>query len=276
MFEALDEFVGFFHDRDVGREVRIKYRVEAQAAQRRVQLPCQVGTGFITKLFANRHAYRRGNLRHSVIALAPQKLPHLLCFVGFNDRPGRAVRRTLAAHHARRIGKQYITRGRHARLNTAAKKRERVNVLQVLADVNAATALDALVEVEHQRACRGIFRQPGEHMLPLVFANTKVCGQCLQLAALVAPARQARIRVRRENELEHGFTDFGNFAVMRRDAHALFDRRGAGARQIVHAVNAHDAQTTGAVRHQVGMFAQCRNIHLHRVRRIEQRAAGFD
>jgi len=109
--EALDELGRLLDDGDVGREVGVEHRAEAQPAQRAVELPGEIGARRQAEGFADRHAHARGDLHDANLVLVVEGLPHGGGFVVLDDRAGRAVRGALAAFHARRLGQRDVAAG---------------------------------------------------------------------------------------------------------------------------------------------------------------------
>ena len=104
MDEALHELAGLLHDGEVGGEVGVEHGLEAEAAQRGVELAGEVGAGRQAEGLADGHAHGRGDLHHAVLGRVVQRRPDGGGLVVLDDGAGRAVVGALAAFHAGRLG----------------------------------------------------------------------------------------------------------------------------------------------------------------------------
>lgn len=87
MFEALDKFVGFFHNRDIGRKIRVEHCLKTEAPENCVELTCHVGAGFKPELLTYRDANRRCNLRHTKVFICAKQVRNVMRLVVLDDCP---------------------------------------------------------------------------------------------------------------------------------------------------------------------------------------------
>ena len=149
--EALDELGAFFHDRHIGGEVRIEHLVEAEHAKSRIELAGREFSRLHAERFADRDAHRRSDLNEADLLGIAQCRPDFRRLVVLVDSTDGAVRRALSALDAGRICELDSGSGCHDGLFAASDEFERPDVLHLLADFCATSALDALVWIEYDR-----------------------------------------------------------------------------------------------------------------------------
>ncbi len=285
--EALDELSALLHDRDVGREVGVEHLVEAEAAERGVDLAGGERAGLHAEGLADGDADGRRDLHQADLLGVLQRGPDLAGLVVLVDGADRAVRGALAALDARRVGELDAGGRGHHRLLAAADELERPDVLHLLADFRAAAALDALVGVEHDRRRRIVDVVVDHFLREGVLADAEVGGDRLELAAAGARALQAVVRVVGEDELEHRLADLHDVRVVGDDLHPRRRLGAAGAEQLgagheLARLGAagdelpDDADAAAGAGLEVGVVAEGRDLHVRRAGRREQVRAFRD
>ena len=253
--QARFELGGLFDDGQIGAEVGVEDRLEAHAAKRRIDLAGQVCAHREAKGLAHGHAHRGRNLRDAVRGRVFQLLPHLHRLVVLHDGPGGAVRGALAATHARRVGQRNVPGCGDARLEPAIQEAERPHILVLLAHLDAPAACDALARVQHNAARRVVDCVFGNDAVQARPRQTKIGGQGLQLAVLVAQAGQALVGVPRQNQLQHRAPHIDDLRRFGQNVHLVFDGRATRAQHLARVLDLHDADSAGRRGIQVGMLA---------------------
>ena len=189
-------------DRQVGGEVGVEHRVEAQAAQRRDHLAGDQRARRIAETLAQGGPDGRRGLHHHEVVGLVQRLPDLFDLILLGDRADGADGRALAALHAGHGSQVAIERRADGRLETAILRQQGPDVLHFGANAHAAAALDALAVVAHQR--RGGRVDPFAGLLARIgdLADPQLGRQRLQLAILVAVAGLAIAVVLREQQFD--------------------------------------------------------------------------
>ncbi len=192
----------------------------------------------------------------------------------FDDGAGGAVGGALAALHAGRLGKRDVAGRGHAGVDAAVQERKRPDILQLLADLHAAAALDALGEIQDDGAIGIVGRDRGDDALDALGADAEVGGERLQFARAVAAAGEAAVGMRREEQFEHRAADLGELAAVGGDIHVLDNRGAAGPRHARLAGDLDDAHPAGGGRLNVVVLAEGGNFHLHLPGGFEDGRAG--
>ena len=217
--EALDELGALLHDRDVGGEVSVEHLVEAETAERGIDLAGSERAGLHAKGFAERDADGRGDLHEADLLGILQRGPDLLRLVVLVDGAHGAVRGALAALDAGRLGELDAGGRGHDRLLAAADELKRPDVLHLLAHLGAAAALDALVGVEHDGRRGVVDVAVNDLARERYVANAEVGCDRLQFAGAGARALQAVLRVVCEDKLQDGAAHLHDVGIVGDDLH---------------------------------------------------------
>ncbi len=172
------------------------------------------------------------------------------------------MRGALATFHARGFGEGDVTGGRHAGVDAAVEQGEGPDVLDILADLHAAPAFDALGEVEDDGASGGVGRDVLDVALDGLERDVEVRGERLQLALAVASAGEAGLRVIGQDELERGAPHLDDLAIVGGDFHAVLEGRAARADELVATLVADDADAAGSGGQEVPVLAERGDVHL--------------
>ena len=268
--EALDELRAFLHDRDVGGEVGVEHLLESETAEGRVDLTRGELARLHAERLAKRDADRRGDLDDAGLLGIAERAPDLGGLVVLVDRADRAVRGALSALDARGLLERERRRRGHDGPLAAADELERPHVLHLLADLGAASALDALVGIQDDRARGAVVLVMDDFLRERVLADAEVGRQLLKLAGARARALQAVVRVVRENELEDRAARLDDLGIVRDHAHAFLHLGDASAQQLARGFPlrgilavllelADDADAAARARLEVRMIAQGRD-----------------
>ena len=219
--EALDELGTLFHDRDVGREVRIKDLVKAEHAESRIDLTGRKLAGLHAESFAESDADGGSDLNDASLGRVTESIPNLGRLVVLVNRTDGAVSGALTALDAGRLGELDIGCGSHNGLFAAADELESPYVLHLLADFSATTALNALIGIKDDRR-RGVINIAViDFLRERNVADAEVGGDILKFAGTRAGALQAVGRMVREDELENGLADLNDVRVVGQNLHTL-------------------------------------------------------
>ena len=252
--------MSLLHDREVGPEVGVEDGVEPHPPEGGVGLAGEVRADREAEGLADGDSDRRRELSDAVDVRVQEVVPDFLRIVVFDDGARRAMRRALAAAHARRVGEVDVARGGDAGVEATLEEAQGPDVLDLLADLDAAAASDALARIENDGLGRVVDRQVGHDAVQADFAQTEVRGERLEFAVLVAPAGQAFVGMPGQDHLDHRPADLNDLRVLGRDLHVLLDRRAAGAKHLGRACDADDAHAAGGRRIQVRVLAQSRDV----------------
>ena len=230
--EALDELRAFLHDGDVGGEVRIEHLVEAETAQRRLDLTGRKLAGLHAEIFAESDTHGRSDLNETDLLFVTESVPDLGGLVILVNRTDRAVSGALTALDAGRLGELDVGRRGHNRLFAAPDEFKRPHVLHLLAHFSAAAALDALVGIQNERRRGSVVLAVNDFLRERDIADAEIGGDVLKFAASAARALQTVARVVGENELKNRAADLDDVRIVGEDLHS-FDRfRAAGAQKL--------------------------------------------
>ena len=243
--EAFEKFAALLHDGEVGGKVGVEHIVEAQLAQ------------------SSRHALGRGKLRRKVELLRPGRAHrrrdlHDRDGVGVVDgvkddsrvvalpqRRRGAMRDALAAVGTFRILDAAIARGVHRRAGAGAEQIPYLHGLYVLADLDAAHTLHALVVLADER--RGVVhRLPAQLGGIVLAAHIEVVRERLQRAVAAARAARAARVVLGEDQPQVGAARLARHGAVGKDLHAVRHHIVARGDKALHALDLHAAQTAGS------------------------------
>jgi len=258
---ALHELGGLFHDREVRAEVGVEDGIEAHPPQRGVGLAGEVRADWEAERLADCDANGRCQLGDAEHVGVEEVVPDLLRVVVLDDGAGGAVRRALAAAHARRLGQGDVAGRGNSCVDAALDEAEGPDVLDLLADLDAAPASDALARVEDDGLGRVVEREIRDDVVQIDVANAEVRGQSLQFAILVATAGQALVGMLGHDHLEDRPADVDDLGILGGDVHAGLDRSAAGSEHLVRAADADDADAAGRRGVQVRVLAQSRDMN---------------
>jgi hypothetical protein len=195
--------VSLFHDRQVGAEVGVEDGFEAHSTQRGVCLTGEIGADREAECLADGDTDGRGELGHAEGVRVEELVPDFLGVVVLNDRAGRAVSGALAAANAWGVRQADVAGRSDAGVDAALQEGEGPDVLDLLADLDAAAAADALARVQDDGPGRLVDGQVGNDAVESDVANPEVGGDRLEFAVLVSAAGQALVRVLLEDHLDY-------------------------------------------------------------------------
>ena len=144
VFDPVDEFGSFFHNRQVRAETGVKDLVESESSHGRVHDADHIGSDGHVELVADGNGNRRSVLNDDV---------HFGVFQGLHDtgdvrfadqRPGRASGDALAAIDATGNIESFVERRSDRRLGAAIDEVDASDPLNFFADANALAAFDTL------------------------------------------------------------------------------------------------------------------------------------
>ena len=227
--EFAQEFGAFFHDHHVGAEVGVEDDVGTHLAQRGDDLAFDIGARWQAEFLAKADANRRGGLEDGDDFRVGQPVEDFLRLVALGHRAGRADHHALAAGDA---GRQLDRAPFQAHPGVIAPAREfqRIDVLHLAADGDAALAADAAAAVINHRLGAAIrfkvFPAFGVTEADLFQADRVGCGQ--QFAIAVARAGSAVLMVIGHDHFHLQLAHFLHLRRARHDLPALGHRRVAG------------------------------------------------
>ena len=132
----------FFHDREVGAEVRVEDAVEAEALQGGDHLSRDDGAGRQMEFVAQGDAHGGRDLHDDVLLRILQGVEDALRIVFFRDRSRRTDEAALAAEDAVGRFQGAVVGGRDGDLVASAFEVQGLDALYVFAGADAAAAFD--------------------------------------------------------------------------------------------------------------------------------------
>ena len=282
--EALNELGTLFHDRDVGREVRIKDLVKAEHAESRVNLTGRKLTGLHAESFAESDTDGGSDLNDACLGGIAESLPDLGRLVVLVNRADGAVSGALTALDAGRLGELDVGCGSHDGLFAAADEFKSPYVLHLLADFSAATALNALIGIKDDRRRGVVDVAVNDFLRERDVADAEVGGDILKFAGTRTGALQTVGRMVREDELKNGLADLNDVGVVGQNLHTLgrFGAAGTeklGRRNELSGLGAarkeltNDADTATRASLEIGMVAERGNLDVGGLGSRENRGA---
>ena len=242
--EAPDELAALLHDRQVGGEIGVEHIVEAQRPEggghlpHRGLLPAEAQLLRPGGAHGGRHLHDGGDLR------VLQSRRDLGGVVPDGEGAGGTVGDALAAEGAVRLGEETVQTDAHGGAGAAALHIPDLQGLDLVADLDAAHALDAL----------GLLADQVAVLRPLVFLyvlgigvvdDVQLAGKLLQLAVLVAHTGGAVAVMLGEEQLQVGLPGVLGPVGIRMDDHALGDLFGAGGDKTLKAIHLNHADAAG-------------------------------
>ena len=245
MLETLHELAAFLHDREVGGEVGIEHVVEADEAQRRGQTRDGGLPGLHAELFAPGGADGRRDLdEHDLFGIV-DGVEHFLGVVAFVQRAHGAVGDALAAQGAVGVFEAIDAGHVDGGLGAGVDHVPDVGVLDLVADLHAAHALDAERKVADERKVGA--GPPADVMLfKRRVVDVELVGDALQFAVAAAHARRTMVVVLGEDHAHVGAAGLAGFFAVGVNDHALFDGIVAGREEALVPFHLDDADAAGA------------------------------
>ena len=241
--------MAFFHNREVGAEVRIEYAVKSQALQGRYHLARYDTARFHAQLFAERYADSRRDLADDDLVGIVDGVPYAFRIVLFANRRRRAHAGALSAVGAGYVGQILLEGRRDHGVKAAAGVTVYVHLLYVAAHADAAAAENTFILIADETGI-GIVYRMGFHF-PAVEApraDAQVGGHLLKLAVAVLLAGQTVLRMICQQELHDHTAGRPHLARIRLDDHAFGYGITAAGDQSFGAADFADAETARAFR----------------------------
>ena len=230
----------------------------------------------VVEALAERGADRRRGLHDDGLGRVLERVPDLVDLVALLDGAHGADGGALAALHADDVA-EVLREGRADEGREAAALGEQAaDVLDLVADRDAAAAGDALAGVADER--RGAVVDHLEGLLALVaqLADAEVVGQRAQLAVGGAAADLAVAVVLREEQLDDRLAAVAHLAGVGLDDHAVGRRLAARGDQRAGALDLDEADAAGADGLDVLEVAEGGDLHAGLAGRLEDRGALRD
>lgn len=244
MGEALDELTALLHDGQVGREVGVEHIVEAQALQGGHHTACSPLPGAHAEFLCPSHPDRRGHLDHGGDLRVRQGPQNLVGVIPGCQGAGGTVGDALAAEHAGGVFQIAVVADIHGGAGAGARHVPDVHALDLVADLDAAHALDAFAGLPDDGNAQVHIGALWLHRIGLV-VDIQVIGKLLQLAVAAADADRAIGVVLAEDQPQIGLPGLPDPGRVGLDHHALRHLGVAGGDQAVDALDLHHTHTAG-------------------------------
>ena len=262
LLDALEQLGALFHDGEVGREIGIEYVVEAHHAQDTRQALDRRVLVREAQALAPGGAHCGRHLHKTDLIGVAQGVEDALGVVTGAQGAGRTMGDALAAQGAVGLGQLLAAGDVHHGVARAAREVPHTRRLDLLANLDAAQALDALVVVANERE-GGVGAEALEMLGKRQVGDAKVVGERLQRAVARTRAARALGVMLRQQELHVRLArDAGLLAVGVHD-HAVEHVVVASGDELVDALDLNHAHAAGADLVQVAQIAQRRNLDAH-------------
>ena len=244
--KPLNELAALLHDGQIGGEVGVEHVVEAQTLQSSYQFAYRHLLVFVyhTEHLCPGHPYGGGHLDHSGDLRVRQSPQDLVGVIPDRQSAGGAMGDALAAEHAGSVFQIAVIADIHGGAGAGAGHIPDVHPLDLVADLDAAHALDALAGLPDDGDAQVYAGTLRLHVVGLVM-DVQVMGKLLQLAVAAADAGGTVGAVLGQDQPQVGLARLPHPGGVGPDDHALQHLRVAGGDQAVHTLNLHHTHAAG-------------------------------
>ena len=270
VLETRKKLAALLHDGEVGREVRVEDVVEAEHAQGCDETVDRRLLAREAEGLAPGRTHGGSNLDDDDLVGVGEGVENALGVVALAKGTCRAVGDALAAEGAAGLIDGNAALHAHARVARAVGEVPHARGLDLLAHLDAAQTVDALVVVADER----IVLVPGLMGQVLLVGQgryAEVVGNGLQRAVARTDAARALRVVTREQELHVDLPRETDLGAVCADDHAVEHRVVAGGDELVDALDLNDAGTAGTNLVEILEIAERRNLDVGPGGRIENR-----
>ena len=278
MLHPFEELAALLHDGQVGAIVGVEHVVKAQRLQRGDQTAGRRLFAGQAQFLAPCRAHGGSDLHdgHLVgIVERAAQAQQAMTVVALAQRAHRAVSDALAAQRAVGFGDVLVVGDAHRGPGTGLGHVPDVQALHLVADLDAAHALDALGGIADQREAG----RPGVGgQIFGIFGgdDAQIVGDLLQRAVAAAHARCAQAVVLGQDQLHVGAARLAHAGRVGIDVHALLHHVVTGGDELVDALDLHHADTAGADFVDLLEVAEVRDRHVRQFRGAENGGAFLD
>ena len=243
--EALHELAALLHNGQVGAEVGVEYIVKAQPLEGGDHLSGGGRAGGQAELLSPGHPHRRGYLDYRGDLRIRQGVQHILCVVPLTKGTCGTVGDALSAESAVRLPDLPVVADVDGNTGTSSRYIPDIQPLDLVADLNAAHALDALALLADQRS----------GTIPETLADVHGIGNIeeiclhshfLQGAIAIAHAEGALTVVLGENQTQVGAPGRADLRAVGIYHHALLNGVVTGGDQSINPFYLHHTYPAGA------------------------------
>ena len=270
VLEARQKLAALLHDGEVSGEVRVEDVVEAEHAQSSDETVDRRLFAREAEGLAPSSTHGGSNLHDDDLVRVGESVEDALGVITLAKGARRAVSDALAAEGTAGLIDGNAALHAHARVARAVGEVPHARGLDLLAHLDAAQTVDALVVVADER----IVLVPGLMGQVLLVGQgryAEVVGNGLQRAVARTDAARALRVVTREQELHVDLPRETDLGAVCADDHAVEHRVVAGGDELVDALDLNDAGTAGADFVEVLEIAERRNLDVGPGGRIENR-----
>ena len=244
VLKLLQELRSLLHDGEVCREIRVEDIVEAHDPEGRRQALHRRLLRREAEFLAPGGTDGRCDLRDHDLLRILQGLQHPIRVVPLPERTHRTMGDALSAESTPGVLQTIHIPHIHRGLRAGVHHVPDMGVLDLVADLDTAHALDALVIFPDQGKClRALL--PGQHLLKGHAEDVEVIGHPLERTVAGAGADGTVGVVLRQDQLHIGLPGISGLPGIGADHHALRHRVVAGREEPVIALHLHHADTAG-------------------------------
>ena len=274
-FQPLQDLRPFFHNGQVGREIRIENMVEAQEPEGGGHLSGDDAARCHAEFLSERHAHGRGRLGDHHLLRIAEIFQQPVRIVPLRQGAGRTNRHALTTVGTVGFLEHPVKSRGDGGIESPADSPEHPHRLHLVAHAFAAAAKDAFVHVAGNGG-RLFFLARG--LLALVGhpPDIEPGNQFLEFAVIALWTGQAVVRMIGQNQFGYGFAGAYDTGGIGSDHHTFRNHRRTGRSQVTASLHFHDtdAARSGSILH-AGAFevdmAQGRNPDADGCSRIQHR-----
>jgi len=276
--QTLEQLRPFLHDSEVGRERCIEHIIRSQTAQRRNELTDRGSAGRHAEGFTPCCTHCRSDLNDRHLALSAKSGIRFGGVIALTQSAGGAVGDALTAQRTVRLLDKAIFGNVNGRARAGTADVPDGERLHLIAYLNAAHALNALVDVAIERErCRPEALFAGREIaLVRNGQHAEIIRDLLKLARTGTDTGRALIVVLRQNQLNIGAARLAHARRIGMDHHSFLHDIVARGDELALALDLNAAHAAGGDFIDVLEIAQARNFNADRGRRFQNgRAFGY-
>ena len=240
---ALNKFVGFLHDGEVGAEVGVEYLIEAQSAERRSHLALNVGAYRHAEALAEGNSDGRSGVNNNVLLGIRNSREYIVDLILLGESAGRTCDDTLSAGNAGNVGELLL-----------------IDKL-LAAGCHAATAEYALLVVSHKMRGGIVDLGRSHSSVILVLVHAVLIAELLKLAVAASDAGETLLVVIGENEFQRCLSAVADSGSIGKYLHALVYGINACRDKRTRTLDFYNADTAGADLIDFSEIAKCGNFN---------------
>ena len=261
VLETVNQFMGFFHNGQVGGKVHVVYTVKAKTFCSGNQFAFCVGAGSVVKAFTDGGANRGSHADHNVFFGIVQGIEYLIGIVSFSESANGTSNDTLTAVDALCIAELYTVFTANNGVEATVLHTDGTNALYFITGSHATTAKNALVGVTDDGSTAVVHGGVVFSATEVTFVYTVVGAEFLQFTGGGTNARQTFLFVCGKQQFKVHLSCIDDFLRVGHDFHAFVYRIYAGGNEATSALHFYKAKTASADFVDIFQVAQSGDFH---------------